>query len=307
MSFHSDANNASATTVNSLAISSALAVSAGDAIIATMWSGYPFTVITLSDGGAGNSYEYVGAVGSNSVAVTFTAAPSGTSATLTSAWTNSTGLTALTFSDGEVRLATFTDTSTAVTWSGALTGSPTTSATALVSGSFLPFWVAQNCAAGSTTITVSQSSGTTIQAIYAQSRSGLAASGQLVLATAFNYQSGPGSEGANILTSGTVAPTFSKNADLFGFCWDNGAQQTPVAGTSPTVFTARTSCWQAATGNDELNGATPEDASVTAPVAATFGINTTGGQYDSYLTAAIALAQASVATYPLPSQIYIMP
>lgn len=58
-------------------------------------------------------------------AITFTAAPTGSSGTLTANWGNSTGQYNISFSDGENRTATLTNGSTAVTWTVALTGSPT--------------------------------------------------------------------------------------------------------------------------------------------------------------------------------------
>lgn len=60
--------------------------------------------------------------------VTFSSAPSGTSATLASVFTGTTGSYRLTFSDNESRTATFTNNSTGVTWSGSLTGTPSVSA-----------------------------------------------------------------------------------------------------------------------------------------------------------------------------------
>lgn len=64
------------------------------------------------------------------VPITFSGAPTGVSATLSasvfpSGWPYVTGPETLVFSDGEVRSATFTNGSAAVTWTGALTGSPT--------------------------------------------------------------------------------------------------------------------------------------------------------------------------------------
>lgn len=66
--------------------------------------------------------------GNNAVAITFTGGPTGTSGTLTAGWAGVTGLYLITFSDGELRSANFTHNNTAVTWSPALTGTPTTSA-----------------------------------------------------------------------------------------------------------------------------------------------------------------------------------
>lgn len=66
--------------------------------------------------------------GASATAITFTAPPTGSSATLNAAWTPATGLYLITFSDGETRSANFTHNGTAVTWTPALTGTPTTSA-----------------------------------------------------------------------------------------------------------------------------------------------------------------------------------
>jgi hypothetical protein len=60
-------------------------------------------------------------------AITFTGAPTGNGAALTSLWSGSTGLYLITFSDGETRSANFTNSSTLVTWAPALTGTPTAS------------------------------------------------------------------------------------------------------------------------------------------------------------------------------------
>jgi len=64
-----------------------------------------------------------------SVPITFTGSPAGTSATLTAAWSGATGLYNITFSDAEVRSASFTNGSTAVAWLTSLSGAPTSSAT----------------------------------------------------------------------------------------------------------------------------------------------------------------------------------
>lgn len=66
--------------------------------------------------------------GASATAITFTAPPTGSSATLNAGWTPATGLYLITFSDGETRSANFTHSGTAVTWTPALTGTPTTAA-----------------------------------------------------------------------------------------------------------------------------------------------------------------------------------
>lgn len=60
-------------------------------------------------------------------AITFTAGPTGSGATLNATWSGATGLYLITFSDGETRSANFTNGSASVTWSPALTGTPTAS------------------------------------------------------------------------------------------------------------------------------------------------------------------------------------
>lgn len=67
--------------------------------------------------------------GASPVSITFTGSPTGSAATLTAAWTGTSGLYLISFSDGEFRSGTFTKTSTAVAWSPALLGTPTTAAT----------------------------------------------------------------------------------------------------------------------------------------------------------------------------------
>ena len=75
----------------------------------------------------------VGGLGpGGNLAVSFSSAPSGTSATLTSPFTGTTGTYGLRFSDAESRSATFTNNPTSVSWSGSLTGSPTTDAVVTV-------------------------------------------------------------------------------------------------------------------------------------------------------------------------------
>src|SRR6185312_852373 len=59
--------------------------------------------------------------------ITFTGAPTGSGATLNANWSGNSGLYLISFSDGEQRSANFTSGSAAVTWSPALTGTPTAS------------------------------------------------------------------------------------------------------------------------------------------------------------------------------------
>src|SRR5579859_2531833 len=61
--------------------------------------------------------------------VAFTVAPTGTGGNLTSIWAPASGTYFLTFSDGETRAAVFTNGVVGVTWSSAITGTPTVNAT----------------------------------------------------------------------------------------------------------------------------------------------------------------------------------
>lgn len=70
-------------------------------------------------GGAGTFAQLPG-----NVPITFTAGPTGTSATLASNWTSTTGSYYVVFSDWESRSVTLTNAATTATWSTALTGTP---------------------------------------------------------------------------------------------------------------------------------------------------------------------------------------
>ncbi len=92
--------------------------------------------LDVNENGLGTNQggAYRGAVisweGFASGALTFTVAPSGTSGTLTANWLGSTRSDwTIKFSDAQTHAATLTKNSTAVTWTGAITGSPTTAAT----------------------------------------------------------------------------------------------------------------------------------------------------------------------------------
>jgi len=75
-------------------------------------------------GGAGTFAQLPG-----NIPLTFTAGPTSTSATLASSWTSTTGSYLVVFSDFESRTVTLTNAATTATWSGALTGTPTATAT----------------------------------------------------------------------------------------------------------------------------------------------------------------------------------
>jgi hypothetical protein len=75
-------------------------------------------------GGAGTFAQLPG-----NVPLTFSTAPTSTSGTLASNWTGSTGSYYVVFSDYESRSVTLTNAATTATWTGALTGTPTVTAT----------------------------------------------------------------------------------------------------------------------------------------------------------------------------------
>lgn len=107
------------TSVVGVAIPSGLAVGAsitdpspGAGVIPT---GATVTAITSLNGGA-------------ALPIAFNSPPTGSSGTLGTVWGQASGVFQITFSDGEQRAATLTVASTAVTWVGALTGTPTTAA-----------------------------------------------------------------------------------------------------------------------------------------------------------------------------------
>jgi len=94
-----------------LALIPALALAAGSA---------PYGIF----GGAGTFAQLPG-----NIPLVFTAAPSGTSATLAVAWPNTTGSYLVVFSDFQSRSVTLTNAATTATWSTALVGTPTATAT----------------------------------------------------------------------------------------------------------------------------------------------------------------------------------
>jgi hypothetical protein len=75
-------------------------------------------------GGAGTFAQLPG-----NIALTFTAGPTGASATLASNWTGTTGSYLVVFSDWESRTVTLTNNATTATWTGSLVGTPTATAT----------------------------------------------------------------------------------------------------------------------------------------------------------------------------------
>lgn len=94
------------------------------------------TIFADLQGGAlivrGTTLSGSGTVAANNVGVTCTAAPHGTSCTLSSAWTGPTGagaFTALTSTGQTLGQVSLTNGSTAISWTGAIVGTPTASLT----------------------------------------------------------------------------------------------------------------------------------------------------------------------------------
>lgn len=253
------------------------------------------TFLSISDGGVGNTYRPApGALApsASGTAVTFAAAPTGTSQALNTTFAGTTGSYAIVFSDGEIRVVTLTNGSSACSWSGTpvqlfngpLTGFPTTSATAYASGTgALIGLYAQNVSAAATTVTLSQSTGLNLDGLYVGDYSGIAASGAFLGGVGVR-QNGSGTVGANLLTTPNVSGV-SGTSLLFGFAFDFAGSLASTAGTSPTAFTGRTPVWTASV---------PEDSLVTSNVAATWGTNSTDA-YDSFYLVAMAFSPSGAA------------
>lgn len=85
-------------------------------------------------GAAQSPYGVFGGIGTyaqlpGNIPLVFTAGPTGTSATLANAWPGNGQAWLVVFSDWESRSVTLTNNATTATWSGALTGTPTKTAT----------------------------------------------------------------------------------------------------------------------------------------------------------------------------------
>jgi hypothetical protein len=175
------------------------AVTAGHAIVAIGYM-YPVALAasnspSISDGTA-NIYHLSqflsNPAGTNVYAITFTAPPTGTSATLTTPWAGTTdgSNTTIFFSDGEIRKASVTNGLTAISWTTALTGSPTVNAQTYFSPG-LAVWYVQNSVGGTVTPAFSGSLSFGINALYAAEISNVATSG-VFLGTNGSVQLGPG-------------------------------------------------------------------------------------------------------------------
>jgi PASTA domain len=248
--------------------------------------------VALSDN-AGNLWNIAPFAYANNNAttypLTFTVAPTGTSATLNTGFSGSTGAYNIQFSDGELRTALLTNGNTAVSWSttvglcsGALTGSPTSSATAFNGGAQIVVgFYANNAANVSTSLTVTLGSNAFLK--------GLLLADYFVgqfLGASSHFQGGGGSVSPNVITSGSV-PGAITGSTLIGFSFDEQGNTPPTAGTSPTSFTGRTPVW---TTN---NSALLEDAAVSSSVAATFG-TVSGNEFDGFFTIGMAFGGGGI-------------
>jgi len=262
--------------------------------------------ISISDGGAGNNYVSPGIISTNntSIPITFSAPPTGTSQGLNANFTGASGTYLIVFSDGELRIGTLANGASTCSWAGgtsnlfagALTGSPTVNATAYStsSGQILVNLYAQNAAGVSTTIALADSSGNHLEGLYVGDYSGIATSGAY-LGGASGFLNIPSVIGANEITTGNVSGVTQPSL-LWGFCRNQAADGTPLAGTSPTSFTGRGNVWVA-------TSAQAEDATVSSNVAVTFGTNSSS-QYGTFYSGAMAF---NLAATQVPFMNYSMP
>jgi len=164
----------------------------------------------------------------------------------------------------------------------------------IASSNSIVYGYAANCKGASTIVSVNNSGGAALGALYVVEYSGLALSGVL-LGSNSAETSGPGI-GANIISSGTAAITGTP-AMIWGLCYDfTGNTVQTSAGTSPLGFTGRTRIWSVISGT--ANGQ-PQDCRVTSngTYGATWGTSS-GNQYDVYDQVFMALAEATAATIP---------
>lgn len=115
-------------------ITAPLVVGATSATLSTSWGGTTGTytisfvgdsndtqAVTLTNGSTGVTVAAI--VGAGNITATGTLSTSATSATLTIAWGGTTGVYAITFSNGNTRTTTLNNGSTTISWSGGLSGS----------------------------------------------------------------------------------------------------------------------------------------------------------------------------------------
>jgi hypothetical protein len=214
--------------------------------------------------------------------ITFTASPTGTAGTLNANFAGATGTTCtIVFSDGEIRRASVTNGNTAVTWTTAISGTPTVNAIAYDNIACMAMWLAQNSVAGTVTPQFVTTLGGT-QALYAAEITNVG-TGNILLGTSGNIQFGPGTS-PNAINSGSVA--VSQTGVLFGFCFDQSTITT-VAIAGGTGFVAQSAVWNSGT----VVCAMAEDATINTSTAATFTALTAGTHgSDTFYSLAMALA-----------------
>jgi hypothetical protein len=263
------------------------AVTANDAIVLVAEYNNPTALAissapTVGDGTA-NIYNLALLLASSNhiFNVTFTATPSGTAGTLTADFTGGTGGSYLiAFSDGELRQGSFTGpgTSTAVTWTTAITGTPSVNAIVYNPSTLFAAWYAPNSAAGTVTPALSSNKTSAINSLYAAEITNVG-TGAILLGAIGNVQAGPGTS-PNAINSGTI--TVNQNAVLFGFCCDTSTVTTPRI-SGGTGFVAQAAVWNNGTSVTAL----AEDATINSSSAATF---TAIASADTYYSIGMALA-----------------
>jgi hypothetical protein len=156
-------------------------------------------------------------------------------------------------------------------------------------------YVAQNCAAASTTITIT-SGGSNVSGVYVKQITGVSTSAAVVGTPTSNFQSGGPGSGANVIVSGNVAVGATPiNVLVSGFtCNLQGSTPVATAGTSPLAFVGRTPVWSVfGAGTADT---VPEDLRVvgaTGNVQATFGCAGGGSQFSNMITAVVVYAEAA--------------
>jgi hypothetical protein len=285
------------------------------------WSAYAGSGVgfAISDGGIGNTYVFRGYGSIPSALTVSTWNPGGGSsanavgAGLSAVFSGVTGNYTIIFSDSETRLATCTNGSATVTWSPALTGTPTTALTILGAGSNggLALFDVLSANAGSTALTISNTVGSGLSAAYLAEYSGLSA----FLGAAGNYATGFGSVNANAYSSNGAngAPSGPINvsaqpAMLWGMGLDfQQSGNLPNAPGTTLAFAGRGNVWATLNGGTNASG-TPEDVRITATgnYSATWG-TVSGNIYDAFLGVAGAYQEIGPVispSYPLESAEY---
>ena len=271
---------------------SAITPAAGDSLVIAVFTEYGPCLtaggasFSLSDNQS-NTYNLIGlntTYTGGETALTFTAGPGSgaTSATLTANFSGTSGGNyVIQFSDNEIRRATLTNGSTSVTWTGGLSATVGTAATAWAnSGGFVGFWLATNVPANSTTVTASASSAC-IYAVRVEDATGVATSGTF-LGFSVGQIDSPGS-GANAISSGTVTVSQSALVIGLGATGNSSGSNTPTAGSGFTSVSGFN--WN----DTSYTTALDEYQVVSSSTAATFTAPS-GSTADNYGAVAIALA-----------------